>query len=187
MTIRRRFGKLYLSTSLVLLSIPLALRAQAPVNVVFDELPGGVLNEYLNGSPIGNWVLQPPPLAGMEVWQDEAPGLLGNLSGSIAIGWDEPDHTGAFNAIDHAIVASDDPIFYAPFPALPDGAVGLYSVYGDLVVTAGGAVPANFTFNDLGDVSDPVPDNTPTLLLAVLACVALAIVRRSTALPAAPA
>lgn len=190
MTADHKFNRIYLFISLALFCIPQVIRAQpTPVNVVFTESPGGVLQETVSGNPIGNWVLGG---TSPEQWLDT--GALGDINpplGEInppngaALGWYEPGSTASFNIINSTSAFSDDPFFNSPIPPAPDSGVIPYSVSGAQVVTASGPVPANLTFIDLGDVAAPAPDTTSTLALSLLACLSLVIMRRYRATPAA--
>jgi hypothetical protein len=186
MLAHRYLIKSLLSVTFLSVFAPHALRAQPPVEVIFDEYPGGVLIETVLGlGPVGNWQYSGP--GGLETWVNTDPGHNGNVDAPL-LGWLEPGSTSQYNTLSGDTVTSDDSTA-TPLMTAADGVTIPSDQNGFLffVVLPNGPHIANVTFNDHGDTTNRVPEQVPTLPLCGIACFSLALLRRHISTHAAAA
>ena|SRR5579863_1573848 len=145
--------------------------------VVFTETAGSLTETY-DSNPIGNWGTA-IVTGSIEMWLNT--GLVGDTQGPTQgqLTWTEPVGDIGFNVVDGATAFSENPFESAPQP------LSGTSQTGTVVIDASGdTVVASVTFIDNGDTTSsvpggvPVPDNTSTVSMLMMAGGALGLARQ---------
>jgi hypothetical protein len=158
--------------SLILVSVATVLNfsqglmAQIP-EVVFTE-SGNTLTETFNGTAVGHWTYLGASASGVQSWRDD---FAPTFEIGLNISWPEPENPQLYNIIEGATVFSE--------ALTPVGLVlqaGAHQLTG--YVSPTGAVAADVSFLDNGDVSSSVPDTASTLTCMAMALAGLESARR---------
>ena len=155
---------IFISLATVLNS-PQGLRAQVP-QVVFTE-SGNTLTETFNGAAVGHWTYLGTSAGGVQSWHDD---FAPTFEVGLNISWPEPENPNLYDIIEGATVFSE--------ASAPVGLVlqlGAHQLAGYISPT--GALAADVSFMDNGDLKSSVPDTTSTFTCMAIALAGLAVTR----------
>jgi hypothetical protein len=185
----RRIAPILVLFSLITMFTPMVLMAQpSPIQVEFDEFPGGILKEFMNGVQVTPGPTQINLEAQSQFWLQP---IIGRVTVSypglsVAVEWIEPEGPSIlynFLQSDNPEIVSDGfPYFVQSKFAGFDGTTFRNGIAGlQISVTDFNGVtqPADVTFFDHGDGPPrQAPETVPTLPLLAIAGVSLVLLRR---------